>query len=567
MKSANDLKQLLHAIHRKSYPAYKDTRGSYRFSSYVFNIDHVQGDPFAGPSKVSIDIDGGAAGFPKSLYETPHQRTALCDHLLRLFASEIEHFHKRARGSGKSGAISITRPGQEVLSRTALEMNPENGSLKIRLAIGFPANGRTINSEELIKILYDFLPPCIEKTLFYANINSKAAKAAVDLAADQHYIRTKLKELGLCAFVANGSILPRESGVSSRPFRDAVPFQSPKSMEVTLELPCHGSLSGMGIRRGITLIIGGGYHGKSTLLKALELGVYNHIQGDGREYVITDDTAAKIRAEDGRSIKNTDISMFINRLPNRKDTQSFYTEDASGSTSQAANVIEAIEAGCELFLIDEDTCATNFMIRDELMQRVVSNEMEPITPFIFRAGKLFEDQKISSVLVAGSSGSFFHIADQIIQMEEYRPKEITMAAKKEAQAFPMELSARDACQKPSFLRKPSKNRRLEKEDRVKLKNLGRDAFSISRETVDLRFVEQLMDEEQLTALSYMLYYAEKHMFDGRHTLQETVDAILKFVETKGLKALSETSYVSSPMAMPRRQEIFACFNRYRGLNL
>ena len=209
------------------------------------------------------------------------------------------------------------------------------------------------------------------------------------------------------------------------PMKDAVTFQSPDSMEVTMDLPHKGKIKGMGIRKGVTLIVGGGYHGKSTLLKALELGVYNHIAGDGREYVITDDSAMKLRAEDGRSIQNVDISMFIHNLPNGKDTLSFYTEDASGSTSQAANTVEAIEMGSSVFLIDEDTSATNFMIRDELMQRVVQRDVEPIIPFIDRVRELYESYGISTILVAGSCGSYFHKADTILQMNRYEPMEIT----------------------------------------------------------------------------------------------------------------------------------------------
>ena len=232
----------------------------------------------------------------------------------------------------------------------------------------------------------------------------------------------------------------------------------------------------MGIKKGITLIIGGGYHGKSTLLKALELGVYNHIKGDGREYVITDDTAMKIRAEDGRCIHNTDISLFINNLPGGRDTRSFYTEDASGSTSQAANVVEAIEAGTSLLLIDEDTCATNFMIRDELMQRVVHRDQEPITPFIERVRPIYEDCGISSVIVAGSSGSYFHIADQIIQMDCYVPADITDLAKKEAQNFPLESQPLPMPALPDFDRRPAGGL-LKAQDRIKMKTLGKDAFS------------------------------------------------------------------------------------------
>ena len=313
----------------------------------------------------------------------------------------------QAKGSGKSGLISISRCGQQVLERTALEMNERR--ILVRFEVGFPANGRTINAPELKKILFDYIPQCVKKALYYKSLNSQTVRKVTELAQDQTYIREELKKRNLAAFVANGSILPRESGVSDKPMKKAVVFESPKSMEIELDLPYRGKVRGMGIPRGITLIVGGGYHGKSTLLKALELGVYNHIAGDGREYVITDDTAMKIRAEDGRAVSHVNISPFINHLPNGKDTVDFSTEDASGSTSQAANVVEAVEAGAGELLIDEDTSATNFMVRDALMQSVIAREQEPITPFIEQARKLYEEKGISVILVAGSSGAYFYI--------------------------------------------------------------------------------------------------------------------------------------------------------------
>ena len=566
LKTAQDLKQHLLSINKRSYPAYKDTKGSYRFGSYILNIDHVQGDPFASPSRISVLVPGAKAGFPASLFDLPHKRIALEDHLIRLFAKALEQYQFKARGSGKSGLMSISRPGQEILKRTACTISPDDGSITMRLAVGFPANGRTINSGEMIRILFDFLPACVEKTLFYASLNDGAVRSVVDLAEDQQYIREQLKERGLTAFVANGSILPRESGVSSRPMKKAVPFLSPASMEVTLALPHHGPITGMGIKKGITLIIGGGYHGKSTLLKALELGVYNHIKGDGREYVITDDTAMKIRAEDGRCIHNTDISLFINNLPGGRDTRSFYTEDASGSTSQAANVVEAIEAGTSLLLIDEDTCATNFMIRDELMQRVVHRDQEPITPFIERVRPIYEDCCISSVIVAGSSGSYFHIADQIIQMDCYVPSDITDLAKKEAQNFPLESQPLPMPALPDFDRRPAGGL-LKAQDRIKMKTLGKDAFSLNRDTVDLRYVEQLTDSEQTTALSYCLRYALLTLCDGRKDLRAVVAALEKQILEKGMESLGGSTKSNADMALPRPQEIFACFNRFRGLKM
>lgn len=567
MQTSTELRNLLNRIDHKGYPAYKDTKGAYQFPDYVLSIDHVQGDPFASPSKVSVHVKGGIAGFPKELYCGKCQRIALQDDLTRQFGRAAERFAFKAKGSGKSGLISVSRCAQEVLERTACRIDDAGGDVLLRMEIGFPANGRTINARELEKILFDFLPKCVEQTLFYKNIDKQRIRRVIDLAEDQEFIRGKLKEEGLVAFVANGSVLPRESGVSARPMRTAVPFVSPKELEVTFQLPHKGALTGMGIRKGITLIVGGGYHGKSTLLKALELGVYNHIAGDGREYVITDETAVKLRAEDGRSIKKTDISMFINDLPNGKDTRGFYTEDASGSTSQAANVIESMEAGAGALLIDEDTSATNFMIRDELMQRVIHREMEPITPFIDRIRELYEQYDVSTVIVAGSSGAYFQIADTIVQMDKYVPKEITAFAKKEAENFPALRGLEEMSVHPVFDRCPVQSRGFRGNDRIKMKTLGREAVQINRETIDLRYVEQITDSEQVSALGYCVRYAEQHLFSGKTTVREVVERLSEKIEKDGLAGLCESRFNVANLAMPRKQEIFACLNRYRGLEL
>ena len=571
MFSQTDLKNTLLRIDHKSYPAYKDLKGSYDFRNYVLFIDHVQGDPFAAPSKVSIHIKGSAAKFPEELYRTDCRRIALQDYLLRRFGQMLEKRSFQAKGSGKSGLLTVSRCGQEVLERTACRIDAGDGSLVLRFEVGFPANGRTVNARELEKIFFDYLPECAAGSLFYKALDAEAVKKAANLAEDQQYIREQLKERGLVAFVADGAVLPRESGASDRPMKEAVKFLSPDTLKVEMKLPHRGLIKGMGIRKGITLIVGGGYHGKSTLLKALELGVYNHKAGDGREYVITDESAVKIRAEDGRSIKKTDISMFINHLPNGKNTKEFYTEDASGSTSQAANVIEAMEAGAGALLIDEDTSATNFMIRDELMQRVVNRRDEPITPFIDRIEALYKEYGISTILVAGSSGSYFHKADCIIQMNQYRPAEITEFAKKEAALFPIPETDPPKKEEPQYLRCVKPDRGFTEGGRAggrfKMKTMGRDSISINHDTIDMRYVEQLADTEQLAALAYLLKYAETHVFDGKKTLRQSVDILEKMLKEQGLSAVCESSYPPCGLAMPRRQEIFACINRYRGLSV
>ena len=566
MKSAAELQTLLRQIDHKSYPAYKDTRGQYQFQQYVLSIDHVQGDPFAAPSKVSLLIPGRVAGFDKGCYEEKHRRIAFQDYLLRRVAAKIKEYSFKAKGSGKSGLMGISQPGQEILERSACWVNPSDGQVTVRMEIGFPANGRTINAGELVRILFDFLPVCVKQTLLAASCPRDGLERVLHLADDQLYIRRQLKERELVAFVADGAILPRRSGVSSQPMKDAVAFVSPQEMAVTMQLPHRGALRGMGIRRGVTLIVGGGYHGKSTLLEALEKGVYDHIAGDGREYVLTDDSAMKLRAEDGRSIQQADISMFIRNLPGGKDTGHFYTEDASGSTSQAAATVEAVEMGAKAFLIDEDTSATNFMIRDELMQRVVSRDMEPIIPFIDRVRELYEKYGISTVLVAGSCGSYFHKADCIVQMNKYRPVEITEPAKKEAEQFPYTLGDAPAAGKPDFHRVIKADQAFARDERIKMKTMGLDGFSINRETVDMRYVEQLVDSEQLTALSHMIRHMKCRLFDGRKTMQQAVEALYEEVAKNGFAAFCPgRESLPGNLAMPRPQELYAALNRCREL--
>lgn len=580
MKNSEELRQQLRSINRKSYPAYKGLKGLYHFGNYILSIDHVQGDPFASPSHISIQISHRDAGFPVEYYKDTLTGTTLCDYLTRQFEKQVSQYSFRAKGSGKSGLLTVSHCGQEILSRTACEIT-EKG-ITARFFVGFPANGRTINATELEKILFDFLPVCIQKSFFYSSLNAKELQNYIELAEDQEFIRQTLPAKNLCAFIADGSILPRESGISSRPMKASVPFTSPDSLRISINLPHKGKITGMGIPKGITLIVGGGYHGKSTLLNALELGVYNHIPGDGREYVITDATAVKLRSEDGRFIKDVDISMFINDLPNKKDTRCFSTLDASGSTSQAAGIVESMEAGSHLFLLDEDTSATNFMVRDAFMQQVIQREKEPITPFLERAEDLYKKAGISTILVAGSSGAFFHIADTIIQMDNYVPKDITASVKKLCCQYPLPSVSVTDFQLPHshrIMSRPAESsKRLRhnsrgnhsdsdatRPERLKTRISGTDSFSLGKQKIDLRYTEQLIDTEQTAALGLLLKYAVEHLADGRRTLPEIVQFLWKNLSSHGLSFFTENQKISCGYAIPRIQEIYACLNRYRGL--
>lgn len=565
MDTKNELLRMLRSIDHRGYPAYKSLKGSYDFGDYVLHIVHVQGDPFAAPSDLAVTVKAQDARWPQNACVRYETRVALQDMILRRLSLKLSSVSGKAGGSGKSGSLSASRPGQEILDRSACQLGAK-GDVTLRFYAGFPAAGRTVLAGELEKMLFRFLPDIVRETAYAAAWQEEAVQKILNLAEDQAFLRQELERRSLCAFVADGAILPRESGISQKPLTDALPFRSPEKDRITLELPHYGTISGMAVKRGITLIIGGGYHGKSTLLKALERGVYNHIAGDGREYVVTDESAVKIRAEDGRCVNGDDISMFINHLPNKKDTTAFFTENASGSTSQAASVAEAVECGSKTLLMDEDTCATNFMVRDALMQKIVSEEEEPITPFSDRMRALYEQSGISTILVAGSSGAFFSQADTIIQMDQYEPKDVTDKVRK---IVPFQERKSDS----SAVVCPDQGRRFprpgsdfkEQRGRIKHKNLGTEGFLIGRGETDLRLVEQLADKEQSECLACTFLWLAKGEMNGRKNVAALVNDWDQVFRKEGFGMYRENGRISGNMAKPRKEELAAAISRCRGL--
>lgn len=596
MRSDRDLQHELERIDRRGYPAYKDLRGQYDFGDFILSIDHVQGDPFASPSSVSVNVHNEVLHIPAGLWDKAHKRTALEDVLLRRFSRALAGCSMCAGGSGKSGVLATTCPGQEVLARSACEVR--GGAVTLRFKAGLPAHGRTVDGRAAAKMLLDFVPECVERTLFVDDGLLDQAWAAVELADDQRAAREQMEASDLVAFVANGSILPRESGVSQRPLKSALAFEAPAEQRVVLDLPHRGKVAGMGIKRGVTLIVGGGYHGKSTLLRALQDGVYNHVAGDGRELVLTDSSAVKLRAEDGRAVSGVDISLFIRDLPDGRDTSRFSTVDASGSTSQAAATVEAYEAGARALLIDEDTSATNFMVRDALMEAVVAREFEPITPFVERVRDLWERAGVSSIIVAGSSGAYFSVADAVLQMDRYRVHDITAHAR----AVCMELEA-PATPRAAGFALPAGNREIAvapvepgtdgargdrggrddrggrgarggyggrgaghgpRPDRIKVRTSGCEELQVGRGSADVRLVEQLVDPCQARALAQLVRMgAQAGILVQGKPVAKAVDELMALLGREGWRALAERDYVACGLALPRPQELAAVLNRWR----
>ena len=567
MRSAEDLKRILRRIDGRGYKAYKDIEGVYNFREYTLFVEHAQGDPFASPSRVRVQVSQDMARFPKDTYPSRSRQIALRDFITRRFSEASRRFGKGGRGTGSSGIISIDCPGQEILERTSAFITEQY--IEARFVMGLPAFGRTVAGRHAEDMFFDELPKIVPASLFYKNLDQSALYRHIEVAEDADSLRQQLDSLGLVAFIADQAVLPRASGVDTRPLSKGlvVPFKSPESLRVQVVLPNSGVITGLGIAKGVTLIVGGGYHGKSTLLRALELGVYNHIPGDGREYVVTNQNTVKIRAEDGRRIEKVDISPFIANLPFAQDTEAFSTDDASGSTSQAANIIEGLETGARVLLIDEDTSATNFMIRDHRMQELVSKDKEPITPFIDKVRQLYQELEVSTVLVIGGSGDYFDVADLVICMVEYRPYDVTQQSRAIAEKYKAErrpeggecfgtVSSRVPLAR-SF--DPSRGRR-----EVKISSKGLQSIAFGRHTIDLGAVEQLVDMSQTRAIGDAIYYATKYM-DGKKTLRQVVNLVLKDIEDRGLDVLSPRPVAD--YAAFRALEFASAVNRLRTLSI
>lgn len=561
-----NLAKKLEQIDGKGYKAYKQIQGSYKFPDFELLIDYVQGDPFASPSKIRILIARSKTAFLQK-WTNSRQRKIRCeDMIVREVFQAISNLKNNVRGSGKSGLIMIDKPGQKVLERTAVQIGEND--ITVCLSIGLPAQGRTILGKEAKKIFFQLLPEILRHSVF--SVKGKDIESAIQLCDQQMAIRSYMKERGIIAFIANNSILPRASGVSDQPLKGAVPFQSPKEMEVSIPVPHRQEpLKGMAIYKGITLIVGGGYHGKSTLLKALEHGVYDHIEGDGREFVLTDRSACKIRAEDGRSIKKVDISAFINNLPFQKSTKSFSTENASGSTSQAANIMEMLEAGAKTLLIDEDTSATNFMIRDARMQALIHKEHEPITPFIDKVLQLKQDFDVSTILVMGGSGDYFSVADRVIKMDHYKPYDVTHEAKQIACQIKTgrkhEGGEKFGEWKLRIPESGSLNSRKGKKSKIACR-LSEIQYGL--EKIDLSYVEQLVDESQTRMIGEILSYIERtNLFDRRLTVSQLLDFVENKINQDGLQSFSVHYGHQGELAYVRRFELAAALNRIRALKI
>lgn len=567
MEESIRLKQQLQGIDGKDYATYQSLIGKHDYSGFSFFIDQIPKDPYA-PAYTGIyrvRVKKTDAGFLDDMVHPLVRRTALRDFLARTFFDNCSRFSKGRRGTGNSGVITIAEPSQCVLDRSSIVMSDEY--VEARFFIGLPSSGRNITSSVAMEMLFEELPAIVSASLFFENLDAERIYRHVKTAEDAEYLRNNLSSKNLVAFIADGSLLPRKSGVDEKPLEPdkAVLFHSPDTMRFEFQLPNRGKITGMGIENGITLIVGGGYHGKSTLLHTLELGIYNHIPEDGREFCVSLPNSVKVRASNGRYVEEVDISPFLQNMPFQVDTSSFSTENASGSTSQASSISESIEAGASAFYMDEDTCAANFMIRDKRMQELVSKKDEPITSFIDCVKPLYEQTGISTVLVMGGSGDYFSVADRVIQMKEFKAFDVTGKAHDVAQAYPTGRS-------DEFSRALSlKAKRCPLGDtiypyneynHIRISSANKNELIFGKTIIDLSDVEQIVEKAQTKAIGLAIYMFQERM-NGNLSLKEIILAAMNKTQELGIDVFD--SHMTGDIAMFRPIELSATLNRMRGL--
>ena len=565
MSAPKEIINQITSLDGKGYKAYKALQGKkFIFNLFELTFEHVQGDPYAAPSRLSIKIELEKAGFAKSHYENPVRKLALEDHLLRIVSLQTLKCRGKIKGSGRSGEIAVQSPGQKVIRRSGLQIKKDQ--VILTLFAGLPGDGRSVMARDCVKLFSEILPPVWEESLLAKSLDMKKVQQAIETLEDYSRLNQLLTENQWASFVADGSLLPRSSGVSDLPLESGgVLFSAPDELSAEVHLPHAGTVRGMPVPLGITLIVGGGFHGKSTLLKALQDAVYPHATGDGRERIATQPAAVKIRAEDGRCVQPINVSGFMDNLPLIPSTENFSTVSASGSTSQAVNIIEAVESGSSLLLMDEDTCATNFMIRDARMQALISSGQEPITPLVDRIEELYKDFGVSTILVMGGSGDYFDMADNIIAMDYFKPRLVTEKAKQIVQENPGSRKIETSSPLPKI---QLRNRNLSglnfsrgKKDCV-IQTQAMISLILGRTGIDVRYVEHLVEPGQLELCGWILkQLKERQKKEPGEPNREGIKNILDKIESGELESVAP--YNNGLLALPRLQDVMAALNRLR----
>ena len=568
MLPADRLRDKLIVSNGKGVQVYRELQGAYRFERFELYLDTVHPDPAGPTSYARVRVDQAEAQVPRDLWDSPARRLAVQDFLARQ-VREAVHRHVKTRWSGRVTPVAVDAGGQEILPRTCCTV--EEDYVEVRLLLSLPSEGRKVLAKPAQALLFDDLPAAVNTGLIWATLDGASGRRYCETYEDYLALREALPQHGLVAFIADGSVPGRDTGPGDRPLRGgrAVLTRAPEDLAVTITLPHCGPVRGLGIRRGITLVAGSLYSGKSTLLAAIASSVYPHIPGDGRELIATVPDAVTVRADPGRRLERVDVSAFVHALPHDPEVTALSMERATGTLSMAAGVSEALELGTGLLLFDEDDSAIAFVARDPVMQDLIPGVREAFTPLVERVRALRDTHGISTVIATGGLGEYLDIADAVIVVQDFQ---VVTATERARSLVAGRAVRQDAGPRPFGLpstRSPLtrgiggvKGRGLQAEIR------GRDTLAIGRDTVDLAALSQLVDPSQARAAGDVIIYAvEKGYVDGNASIGEVIERVFADIAASGLSVLGTRQGEAADYAMPRKHEVAAILNRLRSLQV
>jgi predicted ABC-class ATPase len=566
MRDKKEFYAMLMDIADKPISEYGRLAGDFDFSRYVLKVSQVPSESLEQPALFIVRVPQTIAGFAPHLFSTPVRRTALEDFLTRRIAEQIDVLaHYDEQGLSRRH-LMVAEPGQKILPRTSLLVTEEY--VEARIYVRLPQRDGRIDADRVKDIFFDELTSVVNHSLIACNLDEQEMNHFVDVMEDADQIRQMLPTRGLVSFVGEGS-LPARLGDSDYPaFENTTPLTMDESLLVDVDTPNAGTVKGLGVPTGVTLIVGDEYSSRAALMRAIASGIYNHVPGDGREQVITVPDAVHVAAETGRSIQKVDISSMI---PAQSGVRSdaFSAEQADACSAQAAAMVEALEVGARALLFDESESSAAFLTQDTRLMGLMPEAGARVTPLSARARQLADDLGVS-IIVAGSASvaEFIPVADTILKIEAGRVSDVTDAAKK------MDLNqlvtdselvdVSSLVEKNRWVVPTSIDASAGPHDQM-IKAEAVDLLQFGRSVIQLRNTSQIADKHQTATIGLILYYAKLRYMDEGRPIREIMDLIDRDLGTEGLECLSRD--LRGDLARPRRYEIAAALNRLETMRI
>ncbi len=567
MRDKREFYNMLMDIEGKDSSEYARLVGDFDFSRFVLKISQVPAESSTSPALFIVRVPQIIAGFPPHYFDTPVRRTALEDFLTRKVADQIDTLAQYNEEGISRRHLSVAMPGQKILPRTSMLVTEEY--VEARIYVMLPQRDGRVDGERVRDIFFEELASVVNASLVYCNLDERELTAFVNSMEDADQIRQTLSMRGLLGFVADGSMLARMGNTDFPDYEAVTPLRVDSDIQVEMEVPNGGTIKGLGIPAGLTLILGDSYSGRIDLMKALAAGIYNHIPGDGRELAVTVPDAVSVAAEPGRSVQKVDVSLFIKEMEAGSQPAEFSTAEAEPSASQAAGVMEALEIGARAFLFDESTSAAAFLTRDTRLSSLMPEAERRIAPLAQRARHMVDDLGVSIVVAgAASVAEFIPVADTILRIDEYAVYDVTQAAKA---LDPAQFQIEEDPNPPDFAQErnrwvvPSSIDSSKGTDDQHIVAESIELLRFGRGLINLQNITQMADKHQTATIGLILYYARLRYMDESRPLREVMDLIDRDLGTEGLEVLSRD--LRGDLARPRRYEIAAALNRLSSLRV